>query len=576
MFLKKLINYLKLIVLAIFNFLASIFRTPLSSSNKKQINKNYKETKQDNKTNSSIHETSLPDTNKSNNEFTVNIDFQKLFIEVIEDITNTKYKNIDNNTKKNFKKIEKEILPKIKDKKILEKNEIKNEIKEEIIKRLTKNKKIEKNENIAKTPKVTEIIKKENITVDKKESHIVINEEPKKQQSITTTTNEKKETICLNENKKIDDNSNTITKPAQPPVNDKDKVVDIKEVKVEYIKPRENIVSEQQTKKSSIIEQNKDPEVKENSIITKDKQPKQDLTKYIDKLNKMTKEISIKINKTLKEKELTEEEYEKLFILIKDGITKIDEFIILNKLSTSEITKLKNNIKELENNKVKIENDKTTEIDKHNKELEEKITDEEKNKINELLFEMTKDYKNDLLELNLNSIEDLNNKTADEIKIIEKRLLMIKLNKALKCAEVPSILALPFIRNRYFAFFTAGLFIHNHLTDISLFNRRKNKDYSPINMEHIINGSNALENSLSLIENNLNELENIKNEYLIKYPELIDNEEFINTFNRLENKLISNYNTLIIKKNRFNKTKNKANKINKKLNNKVLIKTKKV
>ena len=576
MFLKKLINYLKLIVLAIFNFLASIFRTPLSSSNKKQINKNYKETKQDNKTNSSIHETSLPDTNKSNNEFTVNIDFQKLFIEVIEDITNTKYKNIDNNTKKNFKKIEKEILPKIKDKKILEKNEIKNEIKEEIIKRLTKNKKIEKNENIAKTPKVTEIIKKENITVDKKESHIVINEEPKKQQSITTTTNEKKETICLNENKKIDDNSNTITKPAQPPVNDKDKVVDIKEVKVEYIKPRENIVSEQQTKKSSIIEQNKDPEVKENSIITKDKQPKQDLTKYIDKLNKMTKEISIKINKTLKEKELTEEEYEKLFILIKDGITKIDEFIILNKLSTSEITKLKNNIKELENNKVKIENDKTTEIDKHNKELEEKITDEEKNKINELLFEMTKDYKNDLLELNLNSIEDINNKTADEIKIIEKRLLMIKLNKALKCAEVPSILALPFIRNRYFAFFTAGLFIHNHLTDISLFNRRKNKDYSPINMEHIINGSNALENSLSLIENNLNELENIKNEYLIKYPELIDNEEFINTFNRLENKLISNYNTLIIKKNRFNKTKNKANKINKKLNNKVLIKTKKV
>ena len=576
MFLKKLINYLKLIVLAIFNFLASIFRTPLSSSNKKQINKNYKETKQDNKTNSSIHETSLPDTNKSNNEFTVNIDFQKLFIEVIEDITNTKYKNIDNNTKKNFKKIEKEILPKIKDKNIIEKNEIKNEIKEEIIKRLTKNKKIEKNENIAKTPKVTEIIKKENITVDKKESHIVINEEPKKQQSITTTTNEKKETICLNENKKIDDNSNTITKPAQPPVNDKDKVVDIKEVKVEYIKPRENIVSEQQTKKSSIIEQNKDPEVKENSIITKDKQPKQDLTKYIDKLNKMTKEISIKINKTLKEKELTEEEYEKLFILIKDGITKIDEFIILNKLSTSEITKLKNNIKELENNKVKIENDKTTEIDKHNKELEEKITDEEKNKINELLFEMTKDYKNDLLELNLNSIEDLNNKTADEIKIIEKRLLMIKLNKALKCAEVPSILALPFIRNRYFAFFTAGLFIHNHLTDISLFNRRKNKDYSPINMEHIINGSNALENSLSLIENNLNELENIKNEYLIKYPELIDNEEFINTFNRLENKLISNYNTLIIKKNRFNKTKNKANKINKKLNNKVLIKTKKV
>lgn len=578
--LQKIINILKIIILAILNFLSSLFGT----TKKTKLNKNT-EKKKTNNSNINIKDNIIiPDDTITNKNFpTSNIDYDLIFNKIIKELD----KSIKTTTKEKIIENKKNIIEKVKEKNINNTTKIKEEMRKIIKKEIKDINKQEKQDDIKETKEVIREKEKKQTAIDDKSNTNINTELLNISNPIIEKISSKK---ILKDETKQDSETINNQKENTTISNDKDtdinKVIEIKDVKIEYetITKQENY---DKTPINDIVENNNiNNNEQKNELNNKDtkagieeqknKEVKKDLSKYIKKFNTITNDIIEKINNELQAKELNEEEYNTLIELVTDSINKQKLFININELNEKELNSLNNNINKLENTKRKIKLHKNNEIEKYNNELSQTISDEEKNKVNELLIELQQDYKNDLLKLNINNIEDLNNKTNLEIKEIEKKLLMIKLNKALKCAELPSIIALPFIRNRFFAFFTAGLFVHNHLTDLLFFNNRKERTNNTINMNNIINGANALDNSISITEENLNNLEYLKQDYLNKYPELIDNLEFMKSFDRLESKLVSNYNKLINKKYRFEKTKNKAIKINKKINPKKLLKTKRV
>ena len=73
----------------------------------------------------------------------------------------------------------------------------------------------------------------------------------------------------------------------------------------------------------------------------------------------------------------------------------------------------------------------------------------------------------------MNLYEDL---VVDKYNENEKQLLKLKLRQACRALSIPSLVALPFIRNKYFFFFTVGLFVNRNLGFIGDVFRRHTRE----------------------------------------------------------------------------------------------------
>lgn len=137
--------------------------------------------------------------------------------------------------------------------------------------------------------------------------------------------------------------------------------------------------------------------------------------------------------------------------------------------------------------------------------------------------------------------------TKEQVADVDKRVLFKKLNKASLLLEMGSILAFPFIRNRYFFYFTVGLIVDNHFNFVNAFWRRKLNKYEPADLSQIKQGQDALNGALDITYKNLVELDYLEQEALDRYPELINDPRFINEVTRLRTNLTSKYNKLMKK-----------------------------
>ena len=165
--------------------------------------------------------------------------------------------------------------------------------------------------------------------------------------------------------------------------------------------------------------------------------------------------------------------------------------------------------------------------------------------------ELKNQYLEHLIDLNeklLTKVEDLENLSKEQITKIEKELIKLKIKKACKSLELPSLLLLPFIRNRYFFGFTAALFIYNHLNFLNSILRHKSIMYEDSRLAYIKKGSDALEEALKLTTNNLIYLTTLEEEILSKYPELSLDEEYLTYMNKLKYTLIMNQERTLKKK----------------------------
>ncbi len=256
-------------------------------------------------------------------------------------------------------------------------------------------------------------------------------------------------------------------------------------------------------------------------------------------------------------------------------LTKIDT--MLKEIKDQQKMNLKPNTKEklkvqelqLENMKINIENNLANDLTEEEKWLQDTITEQELNTLEQELKNIHLEHQIELNKNLLNKVEGLENLSKERLSMIKKELLKKRLNKICKTIELPSILLLPFFRNRYFFFFSTGIFINNHLHLLNAILNHQTLDYQEPVLEHIKKGSDALDEALNLTTTNIAYLNNLEQDILRKYPELSLDQEYLSYINNLKYSLIKNEEKMVKKKQtleKYNlKFKGKVRKLKKKV-----------
>ena len=303
------------------------------------------------------------------------------------------------------------------------------------------------------------------------------------------------------------------------------------------------------------------PKIKQQPILMSDNNKNKELDRIVRKSDEISTEA---INETKKE-ELEDKDYEKYEKLIDSLLYDIEMYIIKNEdtISQKETEKLNKTKEKLKNLKNRMANQKEQDIENEKKELEAELTENEIKGIQEEIKSLHLDHQEEANELVIENLIKLENQNDEKLAEIEQELIKSKLKKAAKAAEIPSILALPFIRHKYFFFFTIGLFINNHFNFLNAIFKRKTIKYEPIDLSEIKNGYDALEKASDMTYKNIVYLDYLESEALKKYPNLEYDFEFKQYIHRLRTKLNNNYEKLQRKQKMINKYIKKVNKKNK-------------
>ena len=445
------------------------------------------------------------------------------------------------------------------------------------------------------TKVATEILSSEKTESKNNNINKEINNSPINESKKISPTESRKEEINNKQNSKID----SVIKEINPETktNSATKKIPSSEIKINLIKPtnskpEEKIIPPEpsipkkdiSSPKSLEISIKKDKievitdsenlkeSIKENSAtnnINNEKKPQIITEEPIKPLPQINNVLLTQIDKTIEnsKKEIQKEEfedrnYEEVENKINELLYNLEIYKIQNekRLTPKQKEILKNEERKLQNAKNNITNQKKLDIEQEQKQLNEIITYEE---LHNLQLELQKLHIENQLDINetlLNKIEDIEKLNATQIEIIEKKLIKKKLKRASQAMEIPSLLALPFVRNKYFFYFTIGLFVNNHFNFLHHIFRRKTKHYTTIDLSALRNGQDALNNALNLTAENIMYLEYLEQETLQKYPDLALDDEYLKYINKLKNSLNKNYQKLQKKHTVLSKYYKKANK----------------
>jgi len=163
-------------------------------------------------------------------------------------------------------------------------------------------------------------------------------------------------------------------------------------------------------------------------------------------------------------------------------------------------------------------------------------------------------------------MDNLEGMTREQVANMDKRILLSRFRKANILLEMSSILALPFVRNKYFFAFTVGMIVDNHFNFINAFFRRKINRYEPADLDAIKKGQDALNGALDITYKNLVELDCLEEQALSRYPELAYDPRYVSQITSLRTNLTKKYNKLMKKNQTMEKYKLKTQKHIKKLN----------
>ena len=367
----------------------------------------------------------------------------------------------------------------------------------------------------------------------------IIPQEKRKEQS-----KDDKQEILKEEKEPIMNNTDTafslsssIEKASESPQEERKEIETIEEKKDE--KQEKSEVQEEEKKKESSP---KEKEKEEESL-----EKKEEFIAY----NFLLLEENIKAieqeNKNLTNLDFEDKNYEEILFKIDLLLKQIEDSLKLN-LKPDDKNKLLIKEKELKGIKNNIEKSKEKDIEQEKNELEENIKEEELLSLQKALQNLYLEHQIDLNEHMLNKAEDLENLSKEKLAKVEKELIKSRLKKASITLELPSILLLPFMRNRYFLLFTMGILINNHFNILDHLLKHQSVSYTPPELEHIKKGSDALENALNETRINLSYLNNLEQTILTKYPELSLDEEYLLYINKLRFKLLKNEEKMLKKK----------------------------
>ncbi len=300
-------------------------------------------------------------------------------------------------------------------------------------------------------------------------------------------------------------------------------------------------------------------EMKDEKVLLKDKEEKklqkkeQETYKEINfsLIDSKAKAIVLDSQVEINKEELEDKEYEFLENKINQLLNEID-VQKRKKISQQDLNKLILEEQKLKNLKTKIQNQKEVDIESEKQLLKQDMTNKDLTKLEleleKLHFENQIDFNAYMLE----QAEDLELMSKKQTFGIEKELLKRKLKKANKAMKITSLLALPFIKNKYFRYFTIGLFVHSHLSFFHQILKHKTKNYTKEDIS-IKKGQDAFEEALMLTSNNIEYLNELEVMALKKYPELQFDHEYFYQLQSLKNSLLKQEEKLLKKKEMLHK-----------------------
>lgn len=288
-------------------------------------------------------------------------------------------------------------------------------------------------------------------------------------------------------------------------------------------------------------------------------------TLFLEKATNNTIENSISEMKS--PKEIEDKEYDLYKNEINKLLTEIENYEIKYSTTlTEEQKKVLNKQKEkLRHAKEKIYLQQEIDFEKEKKEFNKAISEEEIKSLQDYLYSLHLEQELEFNNKLIKQVESLEKVSEEQIANIDKKILMKNLEKASLLTEMTSILAFPFIRSRYFFYFTIGLIIDNHFNFINAFFKRKINKFKPADLSALKQGKDALDKAIDQTYNNIEKLQYITYNALNKYPELAYDKKFIKYTTKLNNNLEKNYLKLTKKRNIINKYYSKTNKQIKKL-----------
>ncbi len=510
------------------------------------------------------------------------LELEKNFYEFIEKIFKIKIKDISAEKQQKLKtytlKILKKVEEEIKGKEIENKKQVENLFKKNLKKDLAK-KNIDLDKLIINTETFSLIEKKEvNIEYLKKNEKdekinlaFKIENNNKKEPIISIPEIQKSVTLDKNnfeKNKNETNNSINLETNADfsikltSPIEEKKENIEEEIQKLELLEAEntneEKFKDEEKIEFSILKNKNYNEVVKqENESLKKDEKVEKEtneLNKNYEKME-LKKEINLNLNSIelennqmikltkieIQKEDLMDKNYEKMEELLDERIKEI-EFFLQKNLSSIQKTKLENELIKLKETKKQLYFYKEKDIEELRISLEENIPVEELLIISEKLRKLTEMEELDRKKALIKKTEK---KAEKEIQEIEKKLIKESFKKTLRRLEIPLFLSFPFIKNKHFRKFVSGLFLFRTFGFIKnlLFGITDIEEFE--DLSYIKRGSDALKESITLTEKNIGTFLNLKNETFRKYPELLQDKDFINDMKTLEQKLKNNYEKLL-------------------------------
>lgn len=282
-------------------------------------------------------------------------------------------------------------------------------------------------------------------------------------------------------------------------------------------------------------------------------QEEQIVIKPIDLPNVDISEDSIerKVRDESYKEDIEDRDYDSLEHKVDEALEKIEMFIIANesKLSKQQLEQLQIEKEKLLITKEKINKQRELDIEVERKDLENNIKRTELDGLQDELRRMHIEDQLQMSQLMINKLDDLNYMAESNAREIEKKLLKLKLKEACRALAYPSLFALPFVRNKYFFFFTVGLFVNRRLGFIGNIFRRHTPDYQEEELNNLVTGKDALNGALNTMRENIDYLNVLEEQAMQRYPELARDHEYLTYLNSLKHRLNANYNRLTRRQN---------------------------
>ena len=297
-----------------------------------------------------------------------------------------------------------------------------------------------------------------------------------------------------------------------------------------------------------------------------------------DKLNPFLQDNRISEKSDLKE-ELTfipnvfnddtlfNKDYEKIDVYTEKKIEVLTNEIKSKSLPKEKVIQKEKEIKKLQNTKKEIEFLKDEELETIRKDIEYEVTIREKEMVLDELNNIKKNNEEKIKSLELDEKIPKINAYLDNYK---EYLIRQEISHTLNKLTTPLIFTFPFIKNKYFRLFTGGVFLHNSFHFMKSLLGGPRKDVYPLDLTTIKTGMDALNSYGDYLRINQSSFYKLKEEISLKYPHLMNDEEFVKEITKIEKILNAKEQKYLKDKEKLNKYFYKGKYMERKLKRKIV------